>query len=183
MRPSGLRKEQRRKFSAKTYACVRCGSHRRCVHGIRGLDAHECCILHVLHRPCIEHFGRQMKEKWEESNVATAQSQFVALKKCSPVQGFCKKIGGRILGGTERSTEALGLWTSSLKMLNLKGLESANVAKRKIAKINALKISNPSRVFAVVVKAGSMGATDRSTKSQRLWTSSLRMWKFNRLES
>ena len=93
---------------------------------------------------------------------------------------MCK---AQILGGTERSTEALGLWTSSLKMLNLRGLESANVAKAKIAKITALKISNPSRVFAVVAKAGSMGATDRSTKSQRLWTSSLRMWKFKRLET
>ena len=89
----------------------------------------------------------------------------------------------KFLGGTERSTEALGLWTSSLKMLNLRGLESANVAKAKIAKITALKISNPSRVFAVVAKAGFMGATDRSTKSQRLWTSSLRMWKFKRLET
>ena len=49
-------------------------------------------------------------------------------------------------------------------MLNLRGLESTNVAKRKIAKINALKISNPSRVFAVVVKAGSMGATEKAQK-------------------
>ena len=50
------------------------------------------------------------------------------------------------------------------QMLNLRGLESANVAKAKIAKIDALKISNPSRVFAVVAKAGSIGATEKAQK-------------------
>ena len=68
-------------------------------------------------------------------------------KNAHPCRDFAGKLKAQILGGTERSTEALGLWTSSLKMLNLRGLESANVAKAKIAKIDALKISNPSRVL------------------------------------
>ena len=38
------------------------------------------------------------------------------------------------------------------------------VAKGTIAKIDALKISNPSRVFAVVVTAGSIGATEKAQK-------------------
>ena len=107
----------------------------------------------------------------------------LALKKCSPLQGFCREIKGTNFRRDREIHRGARLVDFEPQMLNLRGLESANVAKGKIAKIDALKISNPSRVFAVVVKAGSMGATDRSTKSQRLWTSSLRMCKFNRLEN
>ena len=71
---------------------------------------------------------------------------------------------------------------SSLKMLNLRGLESANVAKRKIVKINALKFSNPSRVFAVVVKAGSMGKTEKESKGWTFECRALKMEIFRRLE-
>ena len=67
--------------------------------------------------------------------------------------------------------------------VEFKRARKCECCKSENRKITALKISNPSRVFAAVAKAGFMGATDRSTKSQRLWTSSLRMWKFNRLES
>ena len=79
-------------------------------------------------------FWPENEAKWEESNVRNCSVQFCALENAHPCRDFAGDLKAQILGGTERSTEALGLWTSSLKMLNLRGLESANVAKAKIAK-------------------------------------------------
>ena len=72
----------------------------------------------------------QLPQEWEDLNVAIAPSNFVALKICAPDKDFAVESKAQILGGTERSTEALGLWMSSLEMLNFRGLENANVAKK-----------------------------------------------------
>ena len=51
---------------------------------------HLACLASALHGA----FWPANEANWEDLNVATAPSNFVALKKCSPVQGFCREIEG-----------------------------------------------------------------------------------------
>ena len=87
---------------------------------------HLLCLASALHGA----FWPSNKQEWEDLNVAIAPSNFVALKICAPDRDFAVESKAQILGGTERSTEALGWWMSSLEMLNFRGLENANVAKK-----------------------------------------------------
>ncbi len=54
--------------------------------------------------------------------------------------------------------------------------------ENEIAKINALKFSNPSRVFAVDVKARSMEMTERESRGWTFECRALKMEIFRRLE-
>ena len=119
MRPQGLR-EQRRKFCAEHHGCIWHWRPEKCMPRILGLEAHECCILGVLGRPCIGHFGPGIWKKEGNQMSRIAGPRIHGAKNCHLSRVLAIVAAGRSMGETDRSGKRQAFGPRALKCCKIK---------------------------------------------------------------
>ena len=125
IRPRGLR-EQRRKICAENHGCIWHRGRGKCMPGIVGLEAHECCILAVLKRLCMRHFGPGILENKGNRMSRMLVHEFTARKNCHLSRVLAIVSAGRSMGETDRSIKHQAFGPRGLKCCKIRALECCN---------------------------------------------------------
>ena len=127
-------------------------------------------------------FWLEKEAKWEESNVATAPSNFVPLKKCSPLQGFCRRVEGTNFRRDREIHRGTRLVDFEPQNVEFKRARKCECCKSENRKDRCLKNQQPLQGFCCSCE-GRIYVSDRESPEMRTFECrALKMETFRRLE-